>query len=485
MKKKSLMKNSFYYIMYRLINVLYPLITATYVSRVLEPDGIGDVSLAQTIVTFLVACALLGIPNYGVREISKIENEKEKSTVFFELFIINAISTLIVSVLYYCIINFMTLNINKTLFNIEGIILLLNFINVDWFYQGIEEFKYITIRSCIVKLLSMIAIFSFIKEKNDICIYALIFSMAYAGNYIFNVINLNKHLKFKYISKINPKKHLKNIMILAVTYISNEVYVTVDCLMLGIMTVNIQVGYYSNAMKLIKILINVFTAIGVALLPRISSLRSLRKNDEVNKLIEKVIKLLLFITIPSMLGIIFISKNLIILLFGDEFIPSYTILIILSFLIVFRTFSNLFLQILISDNKDNNVSKTYFIAMILNIMLNLLLIPMLKANGAALASIISEFYIMIVLFVNSKKYNIISIDEKSIVNLIISNIFIIIELLLISKLSIKIIIKVPIQIISSIIIYIIINYLLKNEVIIDFINILKEKRRKNVNKCKE
>ena len=107
MKKKSLMKNSFYYIMYRLINVLYPLITATYVSRVLEPDGIGDVSLAQTIVTFLVACALLGIPNYGVREISKIENEKEKSTVFFELFIINAISTLIVSVLYYCIINFL------------------------------------------------------------------------------------------------------------------------------------------------------------------------------------------------------------------------------------------------------------------------------------------------------------------------------------------------------------------------------------------
>ncbi len=485
MKNKSVIKNSFYYILYRLVNVLYPLVTATYVSRVLEPDGIGEISLAQTIVVFLVACALLGIPNYGVREVSKLKTKENRGKLFFELFIINAISTLSLIIIYFALINLFDLNINRNLYNIEGIILILNFINVDWFYQGMEEFKYITIRSCIVKVVSIFAIFIFVKDKSDICNYALIFALAYAGNYIFNLINLRKYINFNCIKKLRPKKHIKNVLLLAITYISNEIYVTIDSIMLGFMSDNTQVGYYSNAMKLIKILINVLTAIGVALLPRISFLRSNNKNKEVYFLIEKIIKILMFITIPSMIGISLVSNDLVVILFGKAFQPSKTILIILSLLIIFRTFSNLFLQILISDNRDKNVSLTYLFAMVLNIILNLIFIPKFEANGAAFASIISEFYILIMLYKNSKKYNPIKFDKNNIKILIVSNVIMSLVVVSISFVKMNLIIKLIVQITSSVFVYILINYILNNEVIIDIIKIIKEKRKNNVIKCRK
>lgn len=485
MKNKSVIKNSFYYILYRLVNVLYPLVTATYVSRVLEPDGIGEISLAQTIVVFLVACALLGIPNYGVREVSKLKTKENRGKLFFELFIINAISTLSLIIIYFALINLFDLNINRNLYNIEGIILILNFINVDWFYQGMEEFKYITIRSCIVKVVSIFAIFIFVKDKSDICNYALIFALAYAGNYIFNLINLRKYINFNCIKKLRPKKHIKNVLLLAITYISNEIYVTIDSIMLGFMSDNTQVGYYSNAMKLIKILINVLTAIGVALLPRISFLRSNNKNKEVYFLIEKIIKILMFITIPSMIGISLVSNDLVVILFGKAFQPSKTILIILSLLIIFRTFSNLFLQILISDNRDKNVSLTYLFAMVLNIILNLIFIPKFEANGAAFASIISEFYILIMLYKNSKKYNPIKFDKNNIKILIVSNVIMSLVFVSISFVKMNLIIKLIVQITSSVFVYILINYILNNEVIIDIIKIIKEKRKNNVIKCRK
>ena len=222
----SLFKNSVYYVMYRIINVIYPLLTATYVSRVLKPSGVGEAALAQNIVIFLVALAMLGIPNYGVREIS-ICKSSSLNTLFSELFLINAISTTIISVIYIEVINVFDMPINTKLYNIYGIILVLNIFNVDWFYQAKEEFKYITIRSAIVKLSSMLAIFTLVKDEEDICMYGLIFALAYAGNYVFNVVNLKRYIKFTF-RNLHIKRHLRNIFFLGVTSISNEIYVMLD-----------------------------------------------------------------------------------------------------------------------------------------------------------------------------------------------------------------------------------------------------------------
>lgn len=421
MQKNSLYKNSLYFILYRVINVIYPLVTATYVSRVLKPDGVGQISIAQTVVIFLTACACLGIPNYGTREVSKVDNRDELSKLFSELFITNLLSTAIFAALFYSIIPLLSndLEINKTLYYVEGIILVLNFINVDWFYQGKEEFRYITIRSCIVKFLSIFAIFGFVKNEGDIVVYAIVFVIAYAGNYLFNVINLRKYVYFT-LRGITPKKHIKLVLILAITYISNEIYVTVDTVMLGFMSGNSAAAYYSNAMKLIKILVNVCTAMGTALLPRLS--RVLYDGDSLGfeRITKKAVHVLMWITLACVTGIILTSQHLIIVLFGYDFAPSIGIIRVLCFLIVFRSFSNLFLQILLCTNQEKITTYGYFSGMILNIILNYFFIPYWGGEGAAIASVLSELYICLFLFFFLRKKTKIKVDPKYLASLAIS-----------------------------------------------------------------
>ena len=398
---KSLLNNSIYYIAYRLINVIYPLITATYVSRVLGPAGVGEAALAQSIVIFLVAVALLGIPNYGVREVSRA-SEKEINSLFTELFLINFVSTAIIAAAYYIVISLPVFRLNRTLYIIYGIIILQNVINVDWFYQGKEEFKYITIRSAVVKLLSVCAIFTFVRKESDLYVYGLIFTLAYVGNYTFNAINLRKYVKIS-LKDIHIKRHLKSVFTLAITAISNEIYVTLDMVMLGIFSTSAEVGYYSNSMKLMRILINVVTALGTVMLPRLSKLRNEQNQQAYNSIINKVINILLWITIPCTIGILLIPEQIVVVLFGDEFLPASGILAMLSFLIVPRAFSNMSLQVLVCTKNDEKTSKVYFSGMLLNAFLNSIFIQFWGAYGAAIASVVSEAYICVVLLHYSKK----------------------------------------------------------------------------------
>lgn len=401
-----------------------------------------------------------------------MSKDKEKlSTIFKELFLINFASTTIIALLYYLVITVLNIN-NKPLYYIEGIILILNIFNVDWFYQGMEEFKYITIRSAFIKILSIIAIFLFIKTKSHIYVYALIFAFAYVGNYTLNIVNLRKYINFTNV-KANKKKHLKSILVLAVTYISNEIYVTVDTLMLGVMSGDYQVGLYSNAMKLIKILINLLTAIGVALLPRISFLKSKNEEEKLKSIINKTIHILFFITVPAVIGIIFISKELIVVLFGEKFVNAQYILIALALLIVLRTFSNLFLQMLISNHKDKNTSKVYFYGMVMNVILNYFMIKKYLAVGAAISSVIAEGYIMIMLMVSAKKDFKFELKKRMILSIVISSIMMLISMCIIYSLNLKIIIKLVISIILGIITYMASNIFMKNEIIFEGIKILK------------
>lgn len=462
----SLFKNSVYYVMYRIINVIYPLLTATYVSRVLKPSGVGEAALAQNIVIFLVALAMLGIPNYGVREIS-ICKSSSLDTLFSELFLINAISTTIISVIYIEVINVFDMPINTKLYNIYGIILVLNIFNVDWFYQAKEEFKYITIRSAIVKLSSMLAIFTLVKDEEDICMYGLIFALAYAGNYVFNVVNLKRYIKFTF-RNLHIKRHLRNIFFLGVTSISNEIYVMLDSLMLGVLATNTELGYYTNSIKLVRILINVVTAMGTVLLPRLSKIKEEKDSLLYNSILDRVVKILLWVTIPCTLGILLLAESINVVLFGNSFLAAADILKILSLLIIPRAFSNIMLQVLICLNKDTSTSKIYFSGMLINCMLNMILIPANGAQGAAAASVISEIYICFVLFHFAKHKIKVHINFQFIVSVIFAATIMTI-LVLAARNSMNVMecssfVILFINICIGVISYVVVSLILKNEI---------------------
>ena len=193
MKKSSFSSNAIYNVLYKLLNVLFPLVSIAIISRVLQPTGVGKVSSAQNIVTYFSFIAPLGLAFYGTREVAK-HNGTKLNVLFSELILINGISTSICTIAYYVMI--FTLPYfagERILYSVTGLAIVLNYINVDWFYQGKEEYKYIALRSSIVKLVMLLCIIIFIHKGEDYIKYAFITCLATAGNYFFNIIQLKKY----------------------------------------------------------------------------------------------------------------------------------------------------------------------------------------------------------------------------------------------------------------------------------------------------
>ena len=188
---KSVTKNSVFNIIYTTANLAFPLITTMYVSRVLLPAGVGAVSYAQNLVNYFVTAAGGGLAIYGVREIAKQrDNLKEKNVVYSSLFTINFILTSLALLTYLILFVFGNgLILDKKLSAIFVLSIVFNFINIDWFYQGEEDYVYIAIRSIIIKFISTVAVILFVRTKQDCGIYALIIALAQGSNYIFNIFH--------------------------------------------------------------------------------------------------------------------------------------------------------------------------------------------------------------------------------------------------------------------------------------------------------
>ena len=469
MQKKSLYHNSFYSILYRVINVIYPMITATYVSRVLKPAGVGAVSVAQTLCQFLVVCACLGTPNYGTRKISTAGEGPACDRVFSELFIDNMCSSVIIGTLYYLVIFFLPagVRIDKRLYYIEGLLIFLNIFNTDWFYEGKEEFKYITIRCALVKLTAIFLVFYFVREEGDLRKFAAIFVLSFALSYAFNLFHLKGFARFT-LKDIHPSVHLYPILLLAVTYISNEIYVTSDTLMVGAINGNAMAGYYSNAMKLVKILTHVCAAIGVALLPRLNKLHFDGNDEHFRAIVSKASAMLFWFSSACTAGLLLTSDRLVTVLFGEAFKPAAPILNVLCFLVLFRSFSTVFLQVLLCFQEDKRTTAVYFSAMAMNLVLNGILIPFFEGVGASLASVLSELTICIALFVHVRRHMSISFERRYLFSQAVSLAGMSLAVMLVKRtVAAGDLTVLALQILSGIAVYFALNYATGNSAFLD------------------
>lgn len=406
---KSLFKNSIYNFAYKLFTMLFPLITSTYVARILLADGVGKVALAQNYVSYFTVVAGLGMSTYGVREIGKVQRDlEERNRVFWQLLIINAVSTLVCASVYYGMVLFVPFfSEEQTLYIFAGLVLLLNAFNVDWFYQGVEEYGYITLRSLAIKILSVILIFVLVKQKEDYALYTLITCIGTAGNNILNLFHLRKYIskpEFP-IKKSAFVRHLQPLFILLSTNIAVELYTKVDTTMLGALSTKAVVGYYSYATKLTNMVVSAVATVSVILLPRLSYYIKNNKKSEFNKIVSVSYKTLLTISIPCCLGINMIADEAVAVLFGDEFLPAATTVKILSVLVVVKAIGNLFgTQVLLTVGLEKKLFYTTVIGAIVNIALNSVLIPTYQNNGAAIASVVSEIVVMMVQMFYARKY---------------------------------------------------------------------------------
>ena len=423
MGKSSIARNSFFNIGYRVFAVLFPLVSQAYIARVLMPEQVGLVAFAQNVVSYFTFLAPLGIAKYGVKQISSFRNDtKSLNTVFSELFTINAISTLIFTGLYYLMITSLRyFSDSRALYMIFGLNILFNVFNVDWFYMGIERFDFIAMRSITIKLISFIALILFVKSPSDYLIYAGTSIFALCGNYVVSFFGLKN--KVSYIrSGLNLNIHLKPLIILLASSVASELYIMLDSTMIRIIKGNEELAYYSTSSKIIRISFAVLSALYATFFPRLSSLWKENK-DGYKKFLSLENEIGLFLGVPCTLGVLCCSKEIILTIFSKKYTDSIITLKILSPLLLIFSLAYILGHIpLLIYGKEKKILMATTAAAIVNISLNAILIPLFGRNGAAIASVVAEITVTVVLIINSSKTYIVKISKESIIKTILSTV---------------------------------------------------------------
>lgn len=474
--QKSLVKNSIYNIIYTVANILFPFMTSIYVSRILLPSGVGKVASAQNIASYFITIAALGLPSYGVREFAKVrEKRDQRNKLFTELLLLNIISTTFAVIGYFLLVNANDgFKGEWFLYAACGLAIAFNYLNIDWMYQGLEEYGYITGRSLLIKGVSLLTLFFFVKTKQDYVVYALISSLATGGNYIFNVIHARKFVSID-LSKVQLKGHLKPVLLIACIIFLSSVYNKIDVTMLNILATDESVGYYVYAQKTVNMVLTMANAVTAALLPRLSYYYD-NDREGFYRLLNKGFQVLCFMTLPLAVGMALVAPQAVEFLYGEAFEPAVLTIRLMCPLILIKGFGDLFCyQLVYSTKSEKIILPASASASTINIITNAALIPTFLQNGAVIASVFSEFVTNAVQFIYMKKKVRFSINVKALTKGLISTIVMALSVYIIMQLKLPNIISLLSEILGGVIVYITVNLVMKNSLILETVQKVKRK----------
>lgn len=399
-------KSNFIFNIFRIItNLLFPIITFPYISRILNPEGIGKVTFTNSVADYFLMFAGLGIPLYGIRETAKVrDNKEELKKTTSEIFFLNFITTIIIVILYYIFLYLGYLGKERVLLEIMSLNIFLTFLGVEWFYQGMEEYKYITIRSTIFRVISLMLIFSLVKSKDDYAIYAGITVFSTVGSNVLNFLKLKTFTKLSF-KNLDIKRHLKPILTIFSMNIAVSIYTNLDNVMLGYRSTEISVGLYSSGIKLVKLVLGIVTSLGAVMLPRISNYIHNGLENELKNLLDKALKFIVLLSLPCFLGLYLTSKEIILIFSGQGFIEAIPTMMYLTPLIIIIALSNFIgIQILYPRGEEKKVLISVIVGAIANFSLNWILIPKYAQNGAAISTTIAEGLVLLTQLILSYRY---------------------------------------------------------------------------------
>lgn len=380
-------------------NILFPLITFPYVTRILLPSGMGKVTFATSVVAYFSMFAQLGIPTYGVRTCAKIrDNKKLLSKTVQELLILNIITVVIAYVVFFfSVVAIPKFNQDKALLMVMGISILLNAMGTEWLYKALEQYSYITIRSVIFKFVALFAMFLLIHDSSDYIVYGGITIFAASASNILNFINLRKHIFLKPAGGYEFKKHLKPMLIFFAVSVAATIYTNLDNVMLGFMKDDTEVGFYTAAVKVKTILVSLVTSAGVVLLPRASHYIEKGETKEFYHILNKTLRFILLVSLPLTLYFILFAEDSILFLSGIDFISSVLPMKIIMPTLIFIGLTNLIgIQMLVPLGKETLVLWSEIAGAAADLFLNAILIPNYGAVGAAIGTLAAELVVLAV-----------------------------------------------------------------------------------------
>jgi len=393
----SIKKNFLYQTSYQMLLMIMPLITAPYIARVLGAENSGIYSYTHIIANYFVIFAMLGLETYGNRVIARVRDDKELLNIrFSELLVLHVIVSCLVLVVYLIYV-FMCNNEYKLLLLIQGIYVLSSIFDINWFFFGIEQYKITVTRNFLIKLITVLSIFCFVKTKDDLWLYCFIMAI---GTFVSQLILwyfIPRHVSFKKIEIKAVIKHIKPLIVLFIAVIAAHIYRMIDKLMLGEFGLMTDLGCYEYADKFVRIPLSIITALGTVMVSRMSNLFAKDDSKQINKILSNSALFVIFMSCALAFGLAGIAPEFVFVFLGSEYEESALLIIILSSTIPLIAWNNFErTQLLIPLQLDKVYTKAVGYGALINVVLNLMLIYLFEARGAAIATIFSYLVVMIV-----------------------------------------------------------------------------------------
>lgn len=474
----SIKKNFVYSALSGLMQYLVILITLPYISRILGVSNVGLVNFVDNTINYFLLFAMMGVNVLGIREISKSRNNyKNLQSTFSSILFIHAIFTFVCLFFYLLIIfSIPKLYFYKNLFLIGLTKIFFSLFLIEWFFKGLENFQYVTIRNIVIRILYVILIFLFIKEPSDYILYFTLTISLVTFNAIVNFTYSFKFVRFSF-NFIVVKKYLREFLILGLYTILTSMYTTFNVIYLGFVCDNEQVGYYTTALKFYAIVLGIFGAFTGVMLPRMSMLVDLDDKTKFKNLIYKSINLLFSFCFPLIILTVILAHPIVYIMAGSQFIGAVTPLRIIMPLLLVVGLAQIFaIQVLIPLRKDTYILRVSIVGAILGLFLNYIFVGHYGAIGSAIVlffceCVVTLLYIYIVYKTDFLKFPI----KLLFLNILYSLPYFLFYIISFNLFDNTFII-LSITIIISLIYWLILqNYILKNHVVINLFKHIAKK----------
>ena len=470
--KKTIKLNGILNVIKKCCNIILPLFIFPYISRVLGPDNYGKFSFSNSIISYFMLAALLGIETYAVREGSRIRNDKYEVNKFIsEIFSINIMSL----ILSYAFLLFVIFS-NKKIYAYKELILILSImipcavLGRDYINIIFEDYLYITIRYIAIQIVGVFAIYLFVKKAEDYLVYTYIYMLTNSLGYIINLIYTRRFCSLKLTIHMNLKQHLMPILILFGGQLAVTIYIQSDITMIGLFDSDKAVGVYTITSKIYMLIKGVINALTTVAIPRISYYLGENQMERYRKFSNKLIRYLLLFVIPLVIGLFFFSENLLQIIGGKQYISGVSTLKILALALFCAVFSGFFCNgIMVPNRKEKEYFFITTLSACINITLNIFFIPQTGIMGAAITTLISEMVVLLLSFYCIKRYLEVEWDFRHLFSVSIAGIGVVIICVLCKMIIKNTIIQLIIAILLSALTYCAVLISLKNEILMNLI----------------
>lgn len=398
----KILKNYAYNLSYQLLVIILPIITTPYVTRVFSSSDLGTYGYFNSIVTYFILLATLGVANYGTKEVSA--NRKNIQLTFWGIYSLQ-VAAAFISIILYLLLCWSVPGMQNPVAYILGLSLLSKGLDISWLFQGLEDFRKITIRNITVKLLGVLSIFLFVKTPNDLYLYVFLLTGFELLGQLSMWLPAKEFIGKPHFDVVHAKEHLKPVILLFLPQIAISLYVTLDRTMLGALSSTKDVGIYDQALKIINILLTIVTSLGSVMLPRVSSLLSSGDYKAVNKMHEMSFLIYNLIIFPIIAGMLIVNKDFVNFFLGKDFQEARVAIDIMIARMFFIGWTNIMgIQVLIPHNKNREFMLSTTIPAFVSVGLNLLLIPSLGFVGSSITSVLTEALVWVIQYYYTRSY---------------------------------------------------------------------------------